>query len=172
MTAQTSVRTTAATTAPTDVPKTPPTALPTSVPSPARRSAGMALVAVLGALLLVSTIVFAMAFVATLDVMAARSSQTSVLADAQVEGALAVALSELAEAAATVPGGAVPAPAAALGPWPDLGIAATVDVAVLPERWDGHEVVSLLAETRVGTSRAEARAVAALTPAPRVLWRP
>ncbi|MFO7544539.1 MAG: hypothetical protein R6W77_03485 [Trueperaceae bacterium] len=145
---------------------------PTTAPTTARRAGGMALVAVLGGLLLVSTIVFAMAFVATLDVMAARSSQTAVLADAQVEGALAVALAELAETAGTDPGGAVTAPSGALGPWPELGIGATVDVAALPERWDGNEVVTLLAETRVGTSRAEARAVVALTPAPRVLWRP
>lgn len=132
----------------------------------------MALVAVLGALLLVSTIVFAMAFVATLDVLSARSSQTAVLAEAQVEGALAVALAEFAEAATADPGVAVSEPAAALGPWPELGIRAAVSVALLPERWDGHEVVNLRSETRVGSSRAEARAVVALTPAPRVLWRP
>jgi len=143
-----------------------------TVPTTVRSGAGMALVAVLGALLLVSTIVFAMAFVATLDVMSARSSQTAVLAEAQVEGALAVAVAEFAEAAAADPGGAVPAPVGALGPWPELGIGAAVSVTLLPERWEGHDVVDLRSETRQGTSRAEARAVVALTPAPRVLWRP
>src|SRR5690606_19948078 len=97
-----------------------------TVPTTVRSGAGMALVAVLGALLLVSTIVFAMAFVATLDVTSARSSQTAVLAEAQVEGALALAVAEFAEAATADPGGAVPAPVGALGPWPELGIGAAV----------------------------------------------
>lgn len=148
----------------------------TSQPKSRRhRTGGFALVAVIGGLLLVSTIVFAMAFVATLDVMSARSSQTAVLAEAQAEGSLDAALADLAALTADPGAGSgdgVPPPPGTLGPWPELGLTAEVVVTVLPERWEGHEVVALLSQADVGVSRAQARAVVALASVPRVLWRP
>lgn len=148
--------------------------------------AGVALVAVLGALLIVATIVFATAFLATLDVRAARSSQTSVLAEAQAEGALDAALADLAEIAAaasagtgdgsgdgSVDGAAAAPPTDDLGPWPSLGLSATVSVSTMAETWgSGVPVVALSAEARVGASRGRARAVVALTAPPTVLYRP
>lgn len=153
----------------------------TSRPATDRR-AGVALVAVLGALLVVATIVFATAFLATLDVLAARSSQTSVLAEAQAEGALDAALSDLAEiaAAASAEAGDGPVDDTAatastddLGPWPSLGLSATVSVTTMAETWgSGAPVVALSVEAHVGASRGRAQAVVALTAPPTLLYRP
>lgn len=120
---------------------------------------GAALVTVLGGLMLVGAITFAALFAVTLEAMAARSAQRAAQDGAALQAALAVAAAE------TVTG---PAPGAGvLGPWPHLGVSASVTVAV-PE--PGVRVL----EVRLPgpTLPPHARLVIQLEPEPLVLWRP
>lgn len=114
-----------------------------------RRHRGFVLVAVLGGILIVSAVAFAMLFTASLESMAVRARQDGVVARAALEGALALTVAELAVGLADPPGeGAEPAAgsgeASEHGPWPEHGLPVLVAVERVPTE-DGSVVVRLAA---------------------------
>lgn len=80
---------------------------------------GFVLPAVLGVLLIISVISFAMSLIATLELLSARSAADAVAAKAAADGALALALREAGIDLAGGPPAAPDArlPAATYGPW-------------------------------------------------------
>lgn len=111
------------------------------------RTIGAVLPLVLFVLLAVAAVTFAMSVRVTMDTVAARSVLAAVEAEAQAEGALALAVAE--QVAAFAEGSASPA---THGPWPELDIVATVAV-VLP-RPATPSVVELVATAVVGSATA------------------
>lgn len=88
------------------------------------RRRGFVLLAVLGAVLIVAALAFAMLFTASLDAMAVRARHTAVVARETLEAALTLAAAEVWQehgGGATVPSGSLEH-----GPWPGLGVHATV----------------------------------------------
>lgn len=130
---------------------------------------GFVLVAVLAGLLLLAAISFALLFLTTLDTLAARSAQRAVIEEAQLQGALDVAVALLVSAAAS--GGESP-PGSELGPWPEHGLAARVALVGLPDDDVGNTVVQLEARLVESSGRAPRLLVARLGPEPLLLWRP
>lgn len=133
------------------------------------RRRGFVLLAVLAGLLLIAAIIFALLFLTTLDTLAARSAQRAVLEEAQLQGALDLAGALVASAVAAgegLPFGAV------LGPWPEHGLAATVEVTSLASDDDGSEVLRLEARLTVAGDRAPTPLIVRFGTAPLVLWRP
>lgn len=121
---------------------------------------GAALVLVLAALLVISLLAMSLALTAALDGLAARNAQNAVRAEGQSEGALQLAAMSLLHDPARSPG--------VLGPWPDMGISATVHVSPASEgawRLESRAVVgrSLIVRSAVlriaddGTFRVAAR---------------
>lgn len=88
--------------------------------------AGAALVLALIVLLVIGLLAVALGFTVTLDSLAARNARDAALAEGQAEGALELAAASLL---------ADPARAGneEIGPWPELGIAATVRVTQQPD---------------------------------------
>lgn len=130
---------------------------------------GFVLVAVLAGLLLVAAISFALLFTTTLDTLAARSAQRAVSEEAQLQGALDLALALLVSAAVS---GETHDPAPDLGPWPEYGLAVRVSLVDLADDEEGNAVVRLEARQPGGNGRAPALLVARLGAEPLVLWRP
>lgn len=93
-------------------------------------SGGFVLVAVLGGLLVVAAVAFALVFTASLDALAARARTTSVVASETVQAALTLAVAEALQQHA---GGLAPGPGQVFGPWPELGVPAQVVAEVLAE---------------------------------------
>lgn len=107
-------------------------------------SKGIALVAVLGALLLIGAVAFATVFTATLDSLAVRSRQIAVVDREGLEGALTLAALETWTAylaSSGVPGWLW----AEYGPWPSAEIAATVSAEEVS--FQAGQVVVLLTAT-------------------------
>lgn len=106
---------------------------------------GFVLVAVLGGVLIVGAVAFAMLFTASLDSMAVRVRQESVVAREALEAALALTAAELhlgyGEHAS---GGAPPEWEEPFGPWPEYDVHAEVRAQSVPTE-DGSVVVHLVA---------------------------
>jgi len=125
---------------------------------------GFVLVAVLGGLLIVGAVVFALLFAVTLEAQAARAAQAAVVERAALEGALQLALAELA---------AHPDPLAvtSLGPW--AALAADARVAVQPVS-DAEGTVGLRLEAALPPPARRRPAVLVVSAPPGLerLWRP
>lgn len=121
---------------------------PSATPIPARLR-GLALPLVLACTLLIGLAGLSLAFVTTLDALAARSAQDAARAAGQAEAGLAVAAASLAGASGR--GGAG---VRTLGPWPAQGVSASVQVS-----WLEAEVVELSSGAVVGRSQARRRLV-------------
>lgn len=130
---------------------------------------GFVVVAVLAGLLLVAAMSFALLFLTTLDTLAARSAQRAVIEEAQLQGALDLALALLISAAGS---GEAGPPISDLGPWPEHGVTAQVFVTELPDDPEGNSVVRLEARLGGASGRAPAQLVARLGAEPKLLWRP
>lgn len=106
-------------------------------------SRGFVLLAVLGAVLIVAALAFAMLFTASLDAMAVRARQAAVVSREALEAALALASAEVWHEH----GGAGGAPQADTehGPWPELGVHATVALELVEQ--DGEPLVVRLTAT-------------------------
>lgn len=136
------------------------------------RHLGFVLVAVLGAILIVSAVAFAMLFTATLESKAVRARQDGVIARAALDGALALTVAELAVGLADAPGeGADPLEellaVSEHGPWPEHGLPVLVAVERVPAD-EGSVVVHLTASHQPvaagGGQRAAERMVVQLQP--------
>lgn len=128
------------------------------------RLAGFVLVAVLGGLLVVGAVAFAMLFTASLDAMAARNAQLAVIEREAQEGALHLAAAQLQLAPA-------PTSAMRLGPWAALGLDVTVQVTPL-QAPDGQQALRLQAELPPPARRAPLVALLAPPPSVQLLRRP
>ena len=131
-----------------------------------RREAGFVLVAVLGGVLVLAAVAFAMLYTASLDAMAVRARQRSVVTREVLEGALALTAAELhllSESGA-------PAVAGNYGPWPQLGLTASVSVQVLPAE-EGEQVVRLEARMEGGSAHGAESLILRLRPDTVVLRR-
>lgn len=133
------------------------------------QSPGFVVVAVLAGLLLVAAMSFALLFLTTLDTLAARSAQRAVIEEAQLQGALDLALALLISAVG--PGETAPT-MSELGPWPEHGVTAQVSVTELADDPEGNRVVRLEAHLNGVSGRAPAQLVARLGAEPELLWRP
>lgn len=136
-------------------------------PRPARAGSGFVLVTVLGGLLLVGAVAFALLFTASLDAMAASAKAGAVVAREELEGALALAVAALRAAPPSGPEAPVPT---GLGPWPELGIGAVVNVESLPADGSGL-VLRLSASLPSDPARRPEALVVQLEPELRVLRR-
>ena len=118
--------------------------------------------AVLGTLLVVGVISFAMGLVASLESLAARSAAGAVEARALAEGAVALALAEVREqATAEAPLEAGSGSSIVYGPWAAAGIDATATLTTLAASGDGEDGAPggvLLLRAEVATERAGASA--------------
>src|SRR5690606_36487727 len=104
------------------------------------RREGFELTAVLGTLLVVGVISFAMGLVASTESLAARSAAGAVEARALAEGAVALALAEAREqATAEAPFEAGSGSSIVYGPWAAAGIDATATLTTLAAAGDGEE---------------------------------
>jgi len=113
------------------------------------RRRGFVLVAVLGGVLIVGAVAFAMLFTASLESMAVRARQDGVVARAALEGALALTVAQLAAGLAEPPGEGAetsdqPLDPSVHGPWPEHGLPVLVTVQRVPTG-DGSVVVRLTA---------------------------
>lgn len=128
--------------------------------------AGFVLPSLLGALLVIGVISFAMSLVATLESLAAKSAAGAVEARAQAVGAVALALGEVIEQEA---GGSLPdlagpgaAEEAQYGPWVSAGVSARATLslasAAVGEPTGDLTRVPLRLRAEVVTQRAEASA--------------
>lgn len=118
---------------------------------------GFALVAVLGGLLVLGAVAFALLFTASLDSLAVRARHGAVVAREELEGALALAVAQVWQQheGAVAGGGATADPTAlpqTLGPWPQLGFSAQVSVEALPTQ-DQTIVIRLGAALPDGNGR-------------------
>lgn len=133
--------------------------------------------AVLGTLLVVGVISFAMGLVASLESLAARSAAGAVEARALAEGALALALAEVSEqAAAETPFEAASGSSIVYGPWAAAGIDATATLTTLTASGDGEEgapggILFLRAEVATERAGASASLVFTLEPELTILER-
>jgi hypothetical protein len=138
---------------------------------------GFVLVAVLGGILIVGAVAFAMLFTASLESMAVRARQDSVIARAALDGALTLTVAELAAGLADLPGEGEAAGDQALessdhGPWPEHGLPVLVAVERVPTD-DGSVVVRLTAthQPAAGAQRATESVIVRLQPDLQLLRR-
>jgi hypothetical protein len=139
-----------------------------------KRATGAILPLVLLALLVIAAASFALSFKVTLDALAARSALSAALAHAQAAGGLALAV---AEHDAAREDGREPPPE--LGPWPALGIVATVEVTPAgfidspgpDDASDPEPAVTLVATATVGRATATSEVTLVFLPTLRVLSR-
>lgn len=129
-----------------------------------RTVTGFVLVAVLGGLLVVGALAFAMLFTASLDALAARSAQLGVVQREAQQGALHLAAAELQLA---------PAPLAelTLGPWAALGLDVVVTVTPLLAP-GGQRALRLSARVPPPARRAPLTMLVAVPPTVQVLRWP
>lgn len=106
-------------------------------------SRGFVLLAVLGAVLIVAALAFAMLFTASLDAMAARARQAAVVSREALEAALALASAEVWHEHGAA--GGAPQVGTEHGPWPELGVHATVALELVEQ--DGEPLVVRLTAT-------------------------
>ena len=118
-------------------------------PGPVRPH-GFVLVAVLGALLIVAAVAFAILFTASLESMAVRARQEGVIAREALEGALALTLAELEVLGWPPPTGSEPG---THGPWPQHDL--PVLVAVHQLSTDDASVVLHLTATYAAATGAD-----------------
>ncbi len=130
---------------------------------------GFVLVAVLAGLLLIAAISFALLFITTLDTLSARSAQRAVIQEAQLQGALDLALALLISAAAS---GEASTAEHELGPWPEHGLMVRVALISLSDDDEGNAVVRLEARLAEGSPRPPTVLIARLGSEADVLWRP
>lgn len=136
------------------------------------RAHGFVLVAVLGGLLVVGAVVFAMLFATTLDAMGARNAQLAVVEREAMLGAIHLAVAELSVRGA--PWGEGGAGGHVLGPWPELGLGVTVAATPLEAAVESEGVagaVRLVAALPPPAVRAAEVWLVALEPEVRLLRR-
>ncbi len=104
---------------------------------------GLALVAVLAAVLVAGLLAFSLTFLSTLDALGARAAVTAAQSEAEAEGALAVAAEAVLDAWAA----GDPTPSGTLGPWPASGVRGTAEVVAL-----GPDEARIRASATVGRS--------------------
>ncbi len=138
------------------------------VPTAPSDRSGFVLVAVLGCLMLLGAVTFALVFASTLDAQAARGAQRAVIEREALEGALQLALAELELAAE-------PGSVTQLGPWEELGTDVTVQVSTVSDVPAGEPVAGALRlEARLPppSRRQGSVMVVSLQPELKVTWRP
>jgi len=116
------------------------------VSGPRERGAGrrgLALVAVLAAVLVAGLLAFSLTFLSTLDALGARAAVTADQAEAEAEGALATAAQVVLDAWDA----GDPTPSGTLGPWPGSGLRGTAEVVAL-----GPDEARIRASATVGRS--------------------
>ena len=133
---------------------------------------GFVLPAVLGAMLVITVVSFAMSLVAALELMAARSASEAVTARAMADSTLALALAEARRDLTTAAATLTTSDVVAYGPWPQYEVAGSAALEQLTAPAEGQgSVYRLTAGAGSGKALATAGLVFTLEPQLLVLER-